>query len=478
MHNAQSQSMLHPDRLLPTDTGLRAVARDLYNQVADAPILSPHGHCEAHWFASDQPFPDATSLMVLPDHYVLRMLVSQGVSYDDLGVPRRDGSSEPLDARRVWRTFAAHYHLFRATPSKMWLDHALHLVLGLPEPLTETTADAAFDHINAKLAEPRFRPRALYKSFQMELLATTDAATDDLAAHEALAEEGFGAIVPTFRPDAVTNPHHATFADSMARLAELTGENVATWKGYLNALRARRQLFKALGATATDHGVVHPNTDPLSPIDAQALLDGALRGGLTPELAAQFEAGMLFEMARMSADDGLVMQLHAGSRRNYDPGVFDAFGADKGFDIPGPSAWGDGLKPLLNAFGFDPNFQLILYTLDETSYGRELAPLAGVYPSVILGAPWWFFDSPEGMRRYRTLVTETAGFYNTAGFVDDTRAFLSIPARHDMFRRIEAGNLAGMVGEHVLSESEAAEIMQFLVDGAVRRAYRLPDNAG
>ncbi|MFK7793042.1 MAG: glucuronate isomerase [Devosiaceae bacterium] len=467
------QFLLHPDRLLPPDPETRTIARALYEQVAQAPLVSPHGHCEASWFATNTPFANATELLVTPDHYVLRMLISQGVSYDALGVPRADGSRADVDPRDAWRVFASHYHLFRGTPSRMWLDHALYEVLGVREAMSVASADQIYNHINDQLASPAFRPRALFDRFNLEILATTDHATDDLAHHKALKAEGYKGIIPTFRPDAVTNPLHPAFAASMAKLGEQAGEDVAVWSGYLSALANRRAYFKALGATATDHGVVHPTTHDLGSSACQALLDAAHAGSLSADGAAQFEGQMLFEMARMSVDDGLVMQIHAGSRRNYAHSVFERYGPDKGFDIPGPTQWLENLQPLLNAFGFEPNFGLILYTLDETTYSRELAPLAGAFPAITLGAPWWYFDSPQGMRRYRDAVTETAGFYNTAGFVDDTRALLSVPARHDMYRRVEAGNLAKLVAEHTLSMEEARALMDDLAVGLARRAYRL-----
>lgn len=465
--------MLNADRLFPANPQTRAIARALYERVADAPLVCPHGHCEASWFSDDAPFSNAADLLITPDHYLLRMLASQGVSYEALGVPRADGGGARVDPRDAFGVFAAHYHLFAGTPSRLWLDHALYDVLGVPERLTAGNADAIFDHVSAQLASPAFRPRALYKRFQIEVLATTDGATDTLDAHTALKAQGFGRIVPTFRPDALTGPLREDFATAIATLAEQTGENVTRWQGFLAALRARRAFFSSLGATATDHGVQNPLTADLPLHECQTLLDKAHQGTMTDQEAARFEAQMLTEMAAMSVDDGLVMQVHAGSRRNYAPSVFDQYGRDKGYDIPGPVAWADALKPLLDRYGFEPNLQLVLYTLDETAYGRELAPLAGAFPTIALGAPWWFFDSPQGMRRYRSQVIETAGFYNTAGFVDDTRAFLSIPARHDMARRVDAGCLAELVAEHQIEMDEAMELMDELATGLARRAYRL-----
>lgn len=466
--------LLHPDRLLPPDPQLRAVARELYQSVENLPLVCPHGHCEAGWFASNAPFPNATELLVTPDHYVLRMLASQGISYDDLGLRRMDGTQVQGDPRKVWQLFAQNYHLYRGTPSRIWLDHALHQVLDVPVKLSGQTADEVYDHINAQLASAPFAPRALMESFNIEVLATTDGATDDLAHHQALKDEGYAAIIPTFRPDAVTNPLHNDFAVSMKLMAQQTGEDIVLWSGYLAALRARRAFFRSLGATATDHGMLTPLTLDLQTHECQALLDQALAGTISEQDAARFEAVMLFQMARMSVEDGMVMQIHAGSRRNYAPSIFEAFGRDKGYDIPNPTQWVENLKPLLDAFGFEPNLSILLYTLDETTYSRELAPLVGAFPTLTLGAPWWFYDSPDGMRRYRSTVTETAGFYNTAGFVDDTRAFLSIPARHDMFRRVEAGNVAALVAEHTLGMKEAMELMSDLAVGLARKAYRLP----
>lgn len=469
-----SSTSLHSDRLLPADPGLRQIARALYQEVADAPLICPHGHCEAGWFAQNAPFPNATNLLVTPDHYILRMLASQGISYEALGLQPKNDSSSKSDPRDVWRLFAEHYYLFRGTPSRVWMDHALYEILDVPDVLSAETADVAFDHINQKLSKPAFRPRALFDQFNIELLATTDAATASLADHKALKAEGFSGIIPTFRPDQLSNPLRPDFADAMKALADQTGEDIVKWQGFLSAVSMRRQAFIAQGATATDHGVLYPNTANLPVGRCQQLLDAALAKTITQEEATQFEAQMLFEMARMSVEDGLVMQIHAGSRRNYSTPIFETYGLDMGFDIPSPTVWVEGLKPMLDAFGFEPNFHVILYTLDETTYSRELAPLAGAFPSLTIGAPWWFLDSPGGMRRYRSALTETAGFYNTAGFVDDTRAFLSIPARHDMFRRVEAGNLARLVAEHTLGENEALEVMKALAVDLARRAYRIP----
>lgn len=425
-------------------------------------------------FADDTPIGDPAAELVTRDHYLLRMLYSQGVPLESLGVAPAEGGAAETDGRRIWRTFADHYHLFRGTPSKLWLDHTLAEVFGLPDPLGPETADAVYDHLVARLADDAFRPRALYERFGIEFLTTTDAALDPLAAHARLRDSGWpGRVVPTFRPDDVVDPDRPGFAGNLERLADLTGEDTTTWPGYLAALRSRRQAFIAAGATASDHGHRTAVTADLSPGDAAALFARVRDGGATPSDAERFRGQMLTEMAAMSLDDGLVLQLHAGSWRGHNPWVTARFGPDRGADIPTPMDYVGALKPLLDRFGNDPALTVVVYTLDESTYSRELAPLAGHYPALRLGPPWWFHDSPEGLRRFRQLVTETAGFANTVGFNDDARSLLSIPARHDMVRRVDAGFLAGLVAEGRLRDDEAAEVADDLAHGLARRAFRV-----
>ncbi len=464
---------LHPDRLFPAEPDTRAIARRLYGAVAALPILSPHGHTEARWYAEDEPFADAAELFVKPDHYVFRMLYSQGVPLEALGVPRRDGGPLETDGRAIWRLFARHFPLFRGTPTRIWFEHALEQVFGIDERLTERNADRIYDRIADALPRPELRPRALYDRFNIEAIATTDGPLDDLAHHRALKASGWhGRVVPTYRPDLVVDPDRDGFRQNVERFVAMAGEPM-TWGGYCDAHRARRRDFKALGATATDHGHPTARTADLDPGAAAALFDRVTSGAASPETAELFRAQMLTEMARMSVEDGLVMQIHPGSVRNHNPQVLARFGADKGADIPQPTDYVHALKPLLDVFGNDPRLTLILFTLDETQYGRELAPLVGHYPALRLGPPWWFFDSPEGMRRFRETVTETAGFANTVGFNDDTRAYLSIPARHDMARRVDCGFLARLVAEHRLDEDEAQDLAQDLAYGLAKAAYRL-----
>ncbi|NKX45711.1 glucuronate isomerase [Roseicyclus persicicus] len=463
-----------PDRLFPAEPALRDLARGLYQGIRDLPILSPHGHCDPRWFAGNARFPDPAALFVTPDHYVVRMLVSRGIPHADLGVPRRDGGPVERDPRAIWRRFAGHVHLFRGTPSALWLEHALEHVFGIDTPLSAATADAVYDAVEAALATDAFRPRALFDRFGIEVLATTDAALDDLSAHGTIRDSGWaGRVIPTYRPDAVVDPEHEGFDANLDRLGEVTGEDTGTWAGYLAAHRARRSYFKEMGATATDHGHPTARTADLPRADAKALFAKVRAGRADAAEAELFRAQMLTEMARMSLEDGLVMQLHAGSHRNHSARVFALHGRDAGFDIPTRTDWVGGLKPLLDAVGMDPRMTLILFTLDETTYGRELAPLAGAYPALRLGPPWWFFDSAEGIRRYRETVTETCGFYNTTGFNDDTRAFCSIPARHDVSRRADCAYLAGLVGTGRLRLAEAEGLAHDLTVTLVRDAYRL-----
>ncbi len=461
---------LHPDRLFPADPGVRSLARELYAHVRDLPIISPHGHTDPAWFATNEPFGDAVDLLLAPDHYLYRMLYSQGVPLEQLGVRSRQGAPA-FEPRAAWRLFASHYSLFRGTPSALWLDQVFAQVFGLTVRLEAETADLYFDAIGEALASPAFRPRALFEKFNIEVLATTESPTDTLEHHQAIRRSGWrGRVISTYRPDPVVDPEHESFRQALEQFGKLTGLDVYSWRGYLEAHRARRAAFAALGVTATDHGHPTAATADLSDSEAQALFGKVVAGRFTPADAELFRAQMLTEMAKLSLDDGLVMQIHPGAFRNHNRALFESHGRDKGADIPQRTDYVRALKPLLDRFGNDKRLRVIVFTLDESSYSRELAPLAGHYPVLKLGPAWWFHDSPEGLRRFREQTTETAGFYNTVGFNDDTRAFLSIPARHDVARRVDCAFLARLVAEHRLDESEAAET-------AVDLAYRLPKEA-
>ena len=463
-------TLLHEDRLFPGDSQTRAVARRLYQSIAGLPIISPHGHTEARWFAQNAPFPNPTELLIIPDHYIYRMLYSQGISLESLGI--RQAKIE--DPRRIWRIFAEHYYLFRGTPTRLWLDYSFEELFGLRERLNPRNADHYYDSISEKLASPEFLPRALYNRFRLEVLATTDSPLDSLEHHAAIQQSDWKArILPTFRPDSVVDPDFANFGGNIQKLGELHGEDTGDWSGYLAALRKARERFRKLGCTATDHGHPTVRTANLGEGAAADLFGKVLGGGASEQERELFRAQMLTEMARMSLEDGLVMQIHPGSFRNHNRLLYQRFGRDVGADIPTQTDYVHGLQPLLELFGNESKFTLILFTLDESTYSRELAPLAGHYPCLRLGPPWWFHDSPEGMMRFRERATETAGFYNTVGFNDDTRAFLSIPARHDVARRIDCAFLARLVTDGRLDEDEAFEVAQALTNGLVRSAYRL-----
>ena len=460
---------LHPDRLLPADPAVRATARQLYAEIKDLPIVSPHGHTDPEWFATDANFGNAAELLLVPDHYVFRMLYSQGVALADLGV-----GNPAFDPRAAWRLLAERYHLFRGTPSRMWLDWVFAEVFGMGVRLDAATSDLYYDTITEMLASEAFRPRALFERYNIELIATTENPLDSLQHHAAIRDSGWkGKVITAYRPDPVVDPEFEGFCDNLKTLSDLTGEDCLSWPGYLAAHRQRRAFFASMGATSTDHGHPTAQTANLSPAEAEALFRKVSTGAGTAQDAELFRAQMLTEMAAMSIDDGLVMQIHPGSFRNHNAGVFARLGRDKGADIPMPTDYVRALKPLLDRFGNDPRLSVIVFTLDESAYARELAPLAGHYPCLKLGPAWWFHDSPEGMRRFRHATTETAGFYNTVGFNDDTRAFLSIPARHDVARRIDCGFLAELVAEHRIEDWEAAELAHELTYGLVKRAYKL-----
>jgi glucuronate isomerase len=476
---AGSPWTLSPDRAFDADPARRGIARDLYATVQGLPVVSPHGHVPPALLADPAArLGTPAELFIIPDHYVFRMLYSQGVALEDLGVPTRDGTPVETDHRRIWQRFAEHFTLFRATPTGLWLADELVNLFGVEERLTGESAQRIYDHLEAQLARPEFTPRALLDRLHIELLCTTDAATDTLDAHRRLHAEGLHHILPTFRPDAVVNIAGPAWREQIVALSRVAGVDVGDYPSYIRALEQRRAAFKELGALATDHGVETPYTMRLSDHEAGSIFDRALRGEASADDARRFTGHMLIEFARMSVEDGLVMQLHAGSLRDHNAALYARFGPDKGADIPVATEWTRNLQPLLNAYGTDPRFRLILFTLDESTYSRELAPLAGHYPALRLGPPWWFFDSVNGMRRYFERVIETAGLYNTAGFNDDTRAFASIPSRHDVWRRVSCDWLAGLVVQGLLAEDEAREMARDCAAGLAKRTYRVADATG
>jgi glucuronate isomerase len=471
---AAARLHLHPDRFFDPDPTIRRVARELYGHTRELPIISPHGHVDPRILAEDLPFPEPTTLLLIPDHYIFRMLYSQGITMEVMGIPTRDGAPTESDARRIWQLFGEHYYLFRGTPTGVWLEHELYEVFGIRSRLNGETALAIYDEINEKLQSPEFRPRALFERFGIEVLATTDKATDTLEHHRRIRESDWqGRVIPSFRPDAVFRIAAPGWNQEVEALGRASGAAIADYAGLARALEERRAFFRSLGATATDHAVLEPRTERLPDEEADRLFERALQGEATAADQKRFEAHMLMEMARMSTEDGMVMQLHPGSLRDHNERIFRRFGMDMGADIPVATEYTRNLRALLSAYGNDPRLTLILFTLDESTYARELAPLAGHYPAVKLGPPWWFHDSIEGMTRFREQTTETAGIYNTVGFNDDTRAFCSIPARHDLARRIDANWLAGLVARHIVEMEDAREVARALAYDLVKQTYKL-----
>lgn len=447
--------------------GAPGLGLDLYREVADLPVVSPHGHIDVALFSD----PDARldppgRLLVTRDHYVVRMLYSQGIPLEQLGL-----GAGGADDRAVWQVLADNIHLFELTPSGLWLRETLANVFGVEEPLSSGSATAVYERLEEQLASPDFAPLALLDRYGVECLSTTDAAESSLAEHRALAP-GFR-IRPTFRPDAVVALDAPGWRAALAALEETAGREIGDYTAFVQALEERRAAFAGLGATATDHATTSADTSRLDDREARALFAAALAGSAPEADARRFEAHMLNEFARMSCEDGLVMQLHVGSLRNHDGPLAERFGNDIGADIPVATDWTRGLRPLLEAFGNDPRFRLVLFTLDESTYSRELAPLAGHYPALLLGCPWWFHDSPSGIERFLDNVVETAGVYNLAGFVDDARALTALPARHDLWRRRTCGWLARKAATGLVGEEEAGRLARELAYDLVKRAYRL-----
>ncbi len=466
--------VLDDDRYFDPDPAVRRVARALYEETRRLPLVCPHGHVEPALLARNDPFPGPTALLITPDHYVVRMLYSSGVPMEELGIPTRDGTPVESDPRRIWQTFADHYHLFRGTPTRAWLDYELYEVFGIRTKLTGETAQAIYDEIGEKLRSPEYLPRALFERFDIEVLTTTDAATDTLEEHRVIRDSAWqGRVVPCFRPDALFQMSKHGWRAELASLERVFGDAITHLSAFLGALQERREHFKSLGATSTDHGVLEPYTERLPAGEAERLFARALAGEATSDDERRFQAHMLMEMARMSTEDGLVMQIHAGALRDHNRRVFERFGPNVGGDIPVATEYTRNLAPILDAYGNDPRFTLVVFTLDESTYSRELAPLAGHYPALRLGPPWWFHDSIEGMQRFRRATTETAGIYNTAGFNDDTRAFCSIPARHDLARRVDADFLGQLVARHVIDLEDARQMAHALAYELAKRTYKL-----
>ena len=468
------QDVLNEDRFFDPNPNVRNIARELYEDVKDLPIVSPHGHTNPKWFAENQPFPDPTELILIPDHYIFRMLYSQGIPMVSLGVPTVDGTKVETDHRKIWKVFGDNYHLFMGTPTGVWLNHSLDHVFGIREKFTPESAMRIYDQIEEKLRSSEFLPRSLYDQFHIEVLSTTDGAADTLEQHQAIRDSDWnGKVIPCFRPDSVMNIQSPDWKAQIQAMGELCGMDIDSYEKYIQALENRRTFFKSMGAVSTDQGVLSPYTHRLTTGEAEGLFQRALAGGANGEDAGLFTAHMLMEMARMSIEDGLVMQIHPGAFRNYNQWVYRRFGPDKGCDIPLKTDYTLNLYELLNAYGNDSRLSLIVFTLDESTYARELAPLAGHYPAMKLGSAWWFHDSIEGMSRFRQRVTETARIYNTVGFNDDTRAFPSIPARHDLSRRVDSNFLAGLVAKHIIDMDDARQMSRALAYDLVKAAYHL-----
>ncbi|WP_028044877.1 glucuronate isomerase [Cellulomonas sp. URHE0023] len=464
---------VHPDRLLPADPVVRAIARRLYEQVRDLPIISPHGHVDPRLLFEDAPFRDPAELFVSPDHYVTRLLHASGVPLEALGVGQ--GPLSEARAREAWRLLCAHWHVFRGTPVRYWLESELAEIFGVTQRPSPETADAIYDHLAGLLSQPAYSPRALFTRFNISVLATTDDPCDDLSVHAALDADPTwsGRVIPTFRPDKYLEASAPGWAQAVERLGEVSGIATDTYAGWVGAMEARRRHFVEHGARSADHAHTDAGTAPLEAAEAERVYRAATAGTATTAEAVALRRHMLLEMARMSTEDGLTMTLHIGVRRGHHGPSAARFGPDTGHDIPLRTDFTDPLRPLLERFGTHPNLRLVLFTLDETSFSRELAPLAGFYPSVYVGAPWWFLDAPEAVRRWRGAVTDTAGFSRTSGFIDDTRAFCTIPVRHDMSRRLDSGFLAQLVAEHRLDEDEALDTVTDLVVGRPREVFAL-----
>lgn len=466
--------ILDPDRFFDPNPTIRKIAREIYESIQNMPIISPHGHVDPSILSENKPFPNPTQLFLTPDHYLFRMLYSQGISMESLGIPTINGTEVETDSRKIWQLFADNFYLFRGTPSSVWLAYEFNVVFGVKEKLTGSSAQKVYDELQEKINSHEFLPRALFERFNIEVLSTTDSASDSLLHHKKIRESNWKKrIVPCFRPDGVTDLSNLKWNENIQLLYQAVGYEINSYTKFIEALQERRKFFKTMGAVSTDHGVFSSFTHELTNDEAEKIFQRALKTQATDNDASIFNAHMLMKMAEMSIEDELVMQIHPGSYRNHNSIIFEKYGPDKGCDIPMQTEYTINLKELLNKYGNNPKLTLIVFTLDETAYSRELAPLAGHYPAMKLGPAWWFHDSIEGMIRFRRMATETAGFYNTVGFNDDTRAFLSIPARHDLARRVDSNYLAELVSKHILDMNDALQIAKDLTYNLVKKAYKL-----
>lgn len=462
------------DRFLSPHLPQHSISRDLYQSVKSLPLICPHGHVDPS-ILSDTRYQWGTpvDVLIIPDHYIFRMLYSQGIPLETLGIPSTEGNVE-TDHRKIWQTVCDHWYLFRGTPTGVWLRDELREIFGIEDKINSQNAMRIYDALSEKLASPELQPRQLFKQFNIEVLATTDSATDTLSHHQAIRDSGWGGrVIPTFRPDAVVDIQQPNWRSDIDQLSEISGITVNSFASYIQALEQRRTFFKSMGATATDHAAETAYSAWLPKAEAEAIFNRALNGQLETGDAQRFIGHMHMEFARMSTEDGLVMQLHIGSYRNHNQTIFKRFGANMGADIPLRTEFTRDLHALTHEFGNHPELTVILFTLDETTYSRELATMAGHYPALRLGPPWWFFDSLNGMRYYFERVVETAGIYNTAGFNDDTRAYPSIPIRHDLWRRASANWLAEQVVQRIIDADDAHEMIVDMAYGLAKRTYKL-----
>jgi len=474
MTSDNNTRILDEYRFFDTNPAVRDIAYSLYQGVKHLPLYCPHGHVDPALFSENLPFKNPAELFIKPDHYVFRLLYSQGIPLERLGIRSVDGTQSESDDKKIWKLFSEHFYLFSGTPTGVWINYELTELFGIRKKLNADTAEEIWDELETKLHTPDFLPRTLFEKFNITVLSTTDAATDSLEHHIKIKESNWkGKVIPTFRPDGIVKLSGNNWKENIRLLNMRCGFEITSYQSFIRAIENRREYFKSVGAVATDHDIFIPYTERISDANADWLLQKALNGTITPNESATFESHMMMEFARMSTEDGLTMQIHPGSFRNHNVPLYDKFGPDKGADIPVRTEFTVNLRNLLNAYGNNPKFSLVVFTLDETSYARELAPLAGHYPAMRLGPPWWFHDSIEGMQRYRRMVTETASIYNTAGFNDDTRAFLSIPARHDLSRRMDATYVAELVAKNIIDRDDAIRMMYELTNGLVKKTYHL-----
>ncbi len=460
----RATTICHADRLFPADLSTRMLARRLYESVRGLPLVCSGVVADPSWFAENPALPDPAQVFVQSDRQVWAILRGHGVAPGQLGVAD-DGASIAGDPASVWKVFAANYHAFRGTPTRLWHDHAFSTLFGLNERLSADNSDRFYTRVAECLAKPEFRPRALFQRFNIELLSALATPFDSLDPYLAARGSLKGRLVPTYCPDRLVDANNPGFITALDRFAELTSTDAWTWKGYLDAHRQRRAQFKSAGALAISQFALAARTADLPAEDAEKLFAKIVSRDFSPAEGDLFRAQMATEMARMSLDDGLVLQLHLDTPPVHDPEQ----------KVPPPMPSVDGLLPLLQRFRGEPGLRVVACQDGLSAQADELARLASEYACLFVSAGG--SGGSEPMRRFRAMSFQNAAFYKTLNALQGQR-FIALAALTDAIRRLDCAFLAEFVVAHRLDEDEAHAMAKDVAYGISKKVYHLSDARG